>query len=144
MPSHLSLEYPAELPALESLNDSIDSFAESQGWPAEFLFKVKLVLEEVVINVVSYGSEGGHVPTVQVKLSQDDGQLVIRIDDDGIAFDPLQKAPPDLDASLDDRPIGGLGVYLVRQLMDSVSYQRDGDWNRLTVSTSLPKTHTGD
>ena len=144
MPSHLSLEYPAELPALDSLNDSIDSFAEAQGWSAEFLFKVKLVLEEVVINVVSYGSEGDRIPKVQVKLNQDDGQLVIRIDDDGIAFDPLRQAPPDLEASLEDRPIGGLGVYLVRQLMDSVSYQRDGDWNRLTVSTSLPEAKVGD
>lgn len=133
----------AELPELERLNASVDSFAQVNDWPEDFLFAVKLVLEEIVINVMSYGAGGGGVPQVLVRLDQDSAQLEMHIDDNGIAFDPLQREAPDLDASLEDRPIGGLGVYLVRQLMDSVSYRRDGDWNRLTVSKALPTPSHG-
>jgi serine/threonine-protein kinase RsbW len=134
----------AELSELERLNASVDSFGALNDWPEDFLFAVKLVLEEIVINVMSYGADGGDVPKVLVRLEQDSLQLVMHIEDNGIPFDPLQKEAPDLDASLEDRAIGGLGVYLVRQLMDSVSYRRDGDWNRLTVSKALPSALSGD
>ncbi len=53
--------------------------------------------------------------------------------DNGMAFDPLQKSAPDLESSLEDRPIGGLGVFLVLEFMDDVTYQRDGEWNRMSM-----------
>jgi serine/threonine-protein kinase RsbW len=55
------------------------------------------------------------------------------VEDGGPAFDPLQQATPDLEAALDDRPVGGLGIHLVRQMMDEVAYQRTGQRNRLTM-----------
>ena len=70
-------------------------------------------------------------------MAQKDGTLSMEIADNGIAFDPLQLPAPDLHAEIDDRPIGGLGIFLVRELMDSVTYRRDGDWNRLMVTKTL-------
>ncbi|MCF8161173.1 MAG: ATP-binding protein [Polaromonas sp.] len=137
MSSHLSLELMADLTELERLNDALDQLAQTQRWSAESLFQIKLALEEVVVNVISYGAEGGRLPRIHVELRQDAARLEIEVADDGIAFDPLQKAVPDLDASLENRPIGGLGVYLVRQLMDSVRYQRDAGQNKLSITKTL-------
>ena len=138
MSEPLSLAFKAELPELEKLTDAVDAFALSHAWAPDTLFHIKLALEEIVINVISYGADGGDVPAIKVQLQQEGEQVTIDIWDSGIAFDPLQNAPPDVSSSLDDRPIGGLGVYLVRQLMDSVSYERDGDWNKIhLVKTAL-------
>ena len=137
MSIHLSLELRADLAELERLNDALDQFAQAQCWSPESLFQVKLALEELIVNVISYGTNDGRLPTIHVKLCQHDMQLAIEVVDDGVAFDPLQKAEPDLDASLDDRAVGGLGVYLVRQLMDTVRYQRDAGQNKLLITKAL-------
>ena len=137
MSAQLVLELVAELPQLEPLNDAIDAFAEAQAWSPEALFQVKLAVEEVVVNVMSYGGEGGRVPLIRFSLVQHEGQVSIEIADNGVAFDPLDRPPPDLESSLEDRAVGGLGVFLVRQMMDSVSYRRDDGWNRLALAKAL-------
>ena len=86
------------------------------------------------MNVVMHGSRAGHVPLVEVSLALCDGCLTLRIEDDGPSFDPLSLAAPDVTASLEERRVGGLGVYLVRQMMDAVSYQRLGGRNQLSMT----------
>jgi serine/threonine-protein kinase RsbW len=137
MSIHLTLEFLTELPELERINAAIDQFSNAQGWTPESLFQVQLVLEEVVANVISYGSGGERPPMVSVKLMQEGLHLSIEISDNGIPFDPVKRADPDLNASLHDRAVGGLGVYLVRQLMDSVSYQREDGKNILSITKRL-------
>ena len=90
-----------------------------------------------MMNVISYGSDGAVIPNVRLHLAQQGAALSMEIADDGVAFDPLQAPAPDLDADIDDRPIGGLGVFLVRELMDSVAYRREAGWNRLSVTKTL-------
>ena len=71
---------------------------------------------------------------VEARLELKDGALRITLLDDGIPFDPLSAEQPDVHAPLDERDVGGLGIFLVRELMDEVVYQRQGDRNRLTLS----------
>ncbi len=137
MSIHLSLELMADLTALEKLNDALDQLAQTQRWSAESSFQVKLALEEVVVNIISYGADAGRLPRIHVELHQVEAQLGIKVVDDGIAFDPLQKDEPDLDTKLEERSIGGLGVYLVRQLTDTVSYLRDAGQNKLSITKTL-------
>lgn len=89
------------------------------------------------MNIVLHGARPGRTATVGVSLELVEGALTMTVEDDGPQFDPLQLPAPDLLASLDDRPVGGLGVFLVRRIMDSVSYQRVGPYNRLTMTRSL-------
>lgn len=96
----------------------------------------ELALEEVFANIVMHGSKPGRVATVEVSLALEASGLTMIIEDDGPAFDPLTLPAPDITASLADRPVGGLGVFLVQQVMDSVSYQRVGTRNRLTMTRS--------
>lgn len=96
----------------------------------------ELALEEVFVNIVTHGSQPGRTTTVEVSLALAESGLSMMVEDDGPAFDPLQLPAPDVTASLADRPVGGLGVYFVQQMMDSVSYQRIGTRNRLTMICS--------
>ena len=136
----LSLTMPPELEEMKRVDAAIAEFGKTEGWTSELEFQIKLVFEEVVINVVNYGFEtrdgnAGAAPEVGIDIDSkiDAVRMVIR--DNGRAFDPLTQAPePDTESEIPDRPIGGLGIYLVRELMDEVEYRREGDWNCLTMS----------
>lgn len=94
----------------------------------------ELTLEEVFMNVVMHGSPAGREPRIEVSLEFCGGEMILTIEDDGPPFDPLSLPPPDVTASLEERRVGGLGVFLVRQMMDEVSYQRAGKRNQLRTS----------
>lgn len=121
----------AQLPALQAwLHDCW----QGEGLPAGDAFPFELALEEVFMNVAMHGTPAGSaVPQVECRLAVAADAIELVVEDGGPAFDPLQRATPDLDAALDDRPVGGLGIHLVRQMMDEVSYQRTGQRNRLTM-----------
>ena len=121
---------------LDRLTAAVETLAEQDGWPAALTFKVHLVLEELVLNVINYAyDEDGHKVDVSLVCNEED--LVIEITDEGKPFDPLQDAPaPDLDSSAEDRSIGGLGVHLVRTMTSDMQYRRDDGKNCLTVSMS--------
>jgi len=132
----LSLKMPPELEEMKRVDAEIAAFGKSEGWPAELEFQIKLVFEEVVINVVNYGFETrGEGSEVDVEIVSDADLVRMVIRDNGRAFDPLTEAPkPDTESEVPDRPVGGLGIHLVRKLMDAVEYRREGDWNCLSIS----------
>jgi len=136
-PVELTLRLDAKLESLVTADKAVSDFAESMSWPDDSTFKVKLVLEEILMNVISYGGDGAHEPSISMHLSQQDDLVSMEISDDGIAYDPLTAPAPDLESELDDRPIGGLGVFLVRELMDSVEYRHENGRNHLAVKKKL-------
>ena len=99
----------------------------------------ELALEEIFMNVVLHGSPPGTLPRVELSLGLADGGVTMTLEDNGSEFDPLTLPPPDLEASLANRRVGGLGVFLVRQMMDAVSYQRVGAHNRLRMSKFIER-----
>jgi anti-sigma regulatory factor (Ser/Thr protein kinase) len=105
--------------------------------PVAGLNGFELALEEIFMNVVMHASRGGSVPQVEVSLTLAGDGVTMAVEDNGPAFDPLSLPTPDVAANLGDRPIGGLGVFLVRRLMDAVSYQRVGACNRLSMSKRI-------
>lgn len=138
MSQQLALEIAAEIEHLSSLLERLDAFGEEHAWSAQALYHVRLVVEEMVVNVIDHGSmQGQQRPTVKVELLQTGTQLQIKVSDDGLAFDPLKQAAPDTESNLEDRPVGGLGVHFLRTLMDSVSYQRVEGWNRLRFAKQV-------
>lgn len=99
--------------------------------------QINLVLEELYANTVNYGFVSISNGKVIINLLALNNQLEIRYQDNGVAFNPLEMADPDLTMSLDDRPIGGLGVFFVKAMTDNVTYSREGDWNQLLMHKSL-------
>jgi len=130
---------PADAAQLPALTEFLQDFWSACGLPATGLPAFELALEEVFINIVLHGSPRGTVPTVEVSLALTEGDFTMTLEDDGPGFDPLSLPPPDLAASVDARPVGGLGVFLMRQMMDSVRYQRIGARNQLSMTRQVAR-----
>ena len=114
---------------------AVEEFGEAQQWSEQMSYHIKLALEEVVMNVISYAYEDSGQHEFEVRLKSDDEGVVIDVIDDGKPFDPLHEAAePDVDATLEERHIGGLGVFFVKTLMDHVEYRREENRNQLTLT----------
>ncbi|MCY4558926.1 MAG: ATP-binding protein [Chloroflexi bacterium] len=94
----------------------------------------RLAVDELLTNTISYGYDDDGEHRIELVLRLEGGALVFEIADDGRAFDPLQASTPDIGASLQDRAIGGLGIYLVRKTMDGVTYRRQDGRNVVTLT----------
>jgi len=125
---------PSDAAQLSTLTQFLHEFWSAADLPPAETVSFELALEEIFMNVVMHGSPAGRGPSVEVSLALCDGSLTLTIEDDGPSFDPLSLAAPDVTASLEERRVGGLGVYLVRQMMDAVSYQRLGGRNQLSMT----------
>jgi len=125
---------PSEAAQLPVLTQFLQEFWSSADLPPAETVTFELALEEIFMNVVMHGSSAGRVPQVKVSLALSDGCLTLMIEDDGPSFDPLSLAAPDVTASLEERRVGGLGVFLVRQMMDAVIYQRLEGRNQLSMT----------
>ena len=128
-----------ELAELERLNAGLAQFCSENRLAAEIEGEVSLALEEIVVNVMRYGHPEGGKHEILVRLCREGGEVTIEVEDDGVAFNPLASPPPDLQGPLAARPIGGLGIHLVKNLMDSVEYRRDNGRNRLTMRKRVPE-----
>jgi serine/threonine-protein kinase RsbW len=128
---------PSDAAQLPVLTQFLREFWSAASLPSSQAVTFELVLEEVFMNVVTHGSPPGTVPLVDVSLVLADGGVTMTVEDTGPEFDPLTLRPPDVEASVDDRPIGGLGVFLVRQMMDAVSYHRIGARNQLQMTKHI-------
>lgn len=111
----------------------LEAFAESVALPAKVMFAVDAALEELLQNVVDYS--GARV--VRLKLAVEAGELRLELADDGRPFNPLASAMPDLSVPLVERKVGGLGVHLVRRMMDRAAYEHRGGCNRIKLVKML-------
>jgi serine/threonine-protein kinase RsbW len=123
---------------LVALAEAVRSFAREQGLPEPLLRDVLLALDELVSNVIRHGGRvardgGGASPRISVRLTRREDELTIEVADDAPAFDVLAQPAPQLEGPLAERPIGGLGIHLVRRLMDEVGYTREQGQNRVTL-----------
>ncbi|MEQ1693712.1 MAG: ATP-binding protein [Gemmatimonas sp.] len=109
-------------------------FAEVHALPALVRRSMLVALDELVMNAVTHGaSAGGAGVRVTVEGTLEPDRLVVTVCDSGRPFDPLALASPDTTLSVEDRTLGGLGIYLVRQMMDEVRYSRRGDQNEVVL-----------
>jgi anti-sigma regulatory factor (Ser/Thr protein kinase) len=126
------------LAEISRVADMVEHFAAEHGVPGHVVNDVNIALDEALNNIVSYGYGPGEQSEIVVRLAYQPGEIRIEIEDAGRPFDPLQAAPPDLDKSVQDRRIGGLGIYFIRNLMDEVTYARIDGKNRLRLKKRLP------
>ncbi len=127
----------AELPRLTAL---ATEFALQVKLSDNERNRLLLILDELFSNIVRYGYDGQAAHgTIAVRLSLIRGRLAIDVTDDGRAFDPLAAPIPDLDLPAADRPIGGLGIYFVRKLVDEAQYFRRGGRNRLVLTRRIDR-----
>jgi serine/threonine-protein kinase RsbW len=135
----LSVKVSNDLSEIPRLAETIDTFCAGHGIPQKIVLDFHLALDEVLTNIISYAFRDAARHDIEVAMSYRDECLTIEIVDDGPAFDPLQAPPPDVTSALAERPVGGLGIHLVKKLMDGVDYRRQQDRNCLRLSKMVSK-----
>ena len=123
-----------DLRDIAGVGEKIGAFCAEHGLAEEVSFEVHLALDELLTNTIDYGYDNDYEHRIDLLLRLQGDTLTVEIADDGSAFDPLQAAEPDRGASLQDRARGGLGIYLVRKMMDSVAYRRQDGRNVVTLT----------
>ena len=120
---------------VSAFSDRFDAWCANHGVATSIVVAFQVAFDELLTNVIDYSLAGVAAPHIEVIVQLDDAVLSAELVDNGPAFDPLaEAAEPDLDLDVEDRPIGGLGIHLVRNLMDDVRYQRIDECNHFFIS----------
>lgn len=130
---------PAQVERLAELFAALDAAGKVVSLPEERLGVVALVVEEAFVNLCRHAYRGRDNGVVALRFFGDDGELAVELRDTGPPFNPIDQAPrPKLDASLEERRPGGLGVELMRRMTNELRYRREGDENVLTLVFRWP------
>lgn len=124
---------PADRKRIQEGIDPISSLLNEKGADKKIIFKIALALEEILTNVASY-AYAPNTGNIDIEYGVDENRtLTVRIIDEGKEFDPLKNEDPDITLSAEDRQIGGLGIFIVKQTMDETTYERKDNKNILTL-----------
>lgn len=130
-----AIELRSDPTEIDRLARFIDGYCDGQGIGSELRFKLQLVAEELAMNAIMHGYADRTDGWIGVTLSEVGDLLALVVEDEASAFDPLSdRRPPPIDLPLEERPIGGLGLFLVGEMTKSVTYRRHGDRNVLTAT----------
>ena len=133
MSSRIGVKIETRVEELNRIASVVEEMGEKERWPPDLVFKVNLILEELCLNIINYGHTGG-LHEIDITLTSTEDALKIDVVDDGMPFDPISDAPtPDVNAPMEDRGIGGLGVHLVQAMTDEMHYRRVRDTNQVTL-----------
>ena len=133
-----SLTCGNRLEEIAGVTERIEAFGAMHGLTAEDLFKLTLALDEVVTNIISYAYDDANEHQIEIRMDLNGTTVTVRVEDDGRAYNPLDAPKPELGADIEDRSIGGLGVHIVRSIMDELEYRREGGRNILIMRKRTP------
>ena len=126
---------------LKRLLPRVEAFAEAQGLDPRCAFQLQLVLDELITNVLSYGYIDKDEHEIEVRLKREGDVLTLKLVDSARPFDILTAPPPELDLPLEERArtVGGMGIHLVKNMVDEIAYERRDDRNILTLTKRIEK-----
>ena len=127
----------ADPAGVREVNTAFAEFAEAHAMPADVRRSISVSLDELLANALSHGRTGREPCLVSGGVELNAERVTVTVTDDGIPFDPFARDAPDTTLPVDERPIGGLGIHLVGQLMDQVSYQRQDGRNVVVIVKEL-------
>jgi len=119
------------------VNAAFAGFAEAHALPADVRRSLNVAIDDLLANALSHGRTGRDPCSVTVEVELDHERVTVILTDDGPPFDPFARGAPDTTLSVEERPIGGLGIHLVGQLMDQVNYQRREGHNVVVLVKEL-------
>jgi serine/threonine-protein kinase RsbW len=131
--SDYCFELKSKLSELKALCRHLEDCGSVMKLPQQCLFEINLGLDELFTNIISYGFEDELEHQIKFSLAKDRETLVVHVEDDGRPFNPLDAAGPEVSQDLDSINIGGLGIHLVKKMMDEIDYQRVEGKNKLIL-----------
>jgi anti-sigma regulatory factor (Ser/Thr protein kinase) len=138
--NRVSFKLKSNLSELDALCQNLEKFGQSMGLSKKCIFEANLALDELFTNIITYGFEDKNEHTIRITISLQDDKLVFSIEDDGVPFNPTEAESPDLECTIEECRIGGLGIHLAKNLMNEVCYQRCNDKNILTLKKNIKET----
>jgi anti-sigma regulatory factor (Ser/Thr protein kinase) len=133
----VSFKLKSKLSELDKLCQTVERFGQSLGLSKKCIFEANLALDELFTNIISYGFDDKTEHTIKITISMQNNELVFNIEDDGIPFNLTTVDKPDLECTIEECKIGGLGIHLAKNLMDEVCYQRCKDKNIVTLKKNI-------
>ena len=133
----LEISLDNDLRELAGVASEIDRFCEARDLEPQVAYAVNLSVEEILTNTISYGYDDDETHRIELVVRMEDEALVVVIEDDSAAFDVTAETQPELDVPLSERNPGGLGLFLVHQMMDGVEYQRRDGRNVATLTKKV-------
>lgn len=124
---------------LQRLVDFVEALCRELSLDRECAMSLQLALEEAVVNVMQYAYAPGTKGEITIRVEHEASKLLFCIEDGGLPFDPTEVADADVSLPADQREIGGLGIYIVRQIMDKVEYSRRGQRNILRLTKTIKR-----
>lgn len=132
--THRQLIIGNDLAKLNQVVSFLDKLKEEWMLPQNLIMPLNLVLEEAITNIIFYAYEKGSQNQITIDFEKRDNEIGIKIIDNGKPFDPTKKSDPDITLPVEERPIGGLGILLIKKIMDRVIYQRQENHNILLMT----------
>ncbi len=126
-----------DLTELGRLARVIEEFGERNHWPVKIIYGVNLSLDELVTNIISYAYTDAAEHQIALRVAFEQPRLTVVLEDDGRPFNPLEAPQPDLAIPVEEREIGGLGIFLVRKTMDHLEYSRRENKNILVMTKTI-------
>ena len=134
-----SFELKNDVSELDFLCRQCEKIGRSIGVSDKSIFEMNLALDELFTNIISYGFKDHQEHTIKINIKVEDDMLDMRIEDDGIPFNPIESRTPDFQCGIEECKIGGLGIHLIKKLMGDIQYRRIGDKNVLILSHKIRK-----
>jgi len=138
------LKIKTDISEIDAICTKLEKFCKDNNISDDKSYDIVIITDEMATNVINYAYPDGKEHWFVIEITKDNNIVHICLEDDGIPFDPLQKVDPNLNESLEERPIGGLGIYLVRQLSNTVTYRRENGKNRLDIFIKIDGVENGD
>lgn len=135
-----TLRIKNDIGQLSVVSQFLEETGEELGLSTAFVMSLNLVLEEAVSNIIFYAYAGKNEEDgVDITLTLEQGMLTAVVRDHGIPFDPTSREDPDIMLAVEERPIGGLGIFLIKKIMDEVSYHREDGQNIFVMRKRITK-----
>jgi anti-sigma regulatory factor (Ser/Thr protein kinase) len=129
----ITFSLAGSLSELDRLNEMLETIGERWNLSAKAVLQMNLALDELFTNVISYGIDDQADQPISFSLDNCGDEIKIIVTDSGKPFDPTRAPDPDLDLPLDEQPVGGLGIFLMRQYTDRIEYKRENEKNIVTL-----------
>ena len=137
MEDHLKLRVKSSFAEIPAASEAASRWLAKRNAPPSADYFANLAIEELVTNCIKYGYDDSAEHIIEIELKLLAGELVLAVTDDGHPFNPIESPEPDTNLPAEDRPIGGLGIHLLRKMSDHMDYVRTDGRNRLTLRKSL-------
>ena len=137
MPSNKKIILKNKSSEIVRLADFVVLFGSENSLSDAIVNRVNMCLEELVTNIIKYGCDNDAQHEIEILFEIEDDKLKVKVTDDAKPFDPLLLPTPDVNKPLEERPVGGLGIYLVKNVMDSVEYKREEGKNIIVMEIKI-------